>query len=116
MSDTDREPRLKTAIWASMAVRRAHQTGSSGMVLRRGDPDAGGVLAVLRNRNGGLVVLSQVRRMDGEAAWMRATGAEPVDQATADAYVARQVSRDPDLWVLEFDTRDLTPPFEAIIV
>ena len=110
------EPRLKTAIWASMAVRRADQLGRSGMVLRRGDADAGGVLAVLRNRAGAIVVLSQVRRMDGAAAWMRATGSEPVDQEAADAYVARQVGRDPDLWVLEFDAPDLTPPFEATIL
>ena len=47
---------------------------------------------------------------------MRATGAAAVDQQTADAYVARQVSRDPDLWVLEFDAPDLAPPFEAVLV
>ncbi len=110
------EPRLKTAIWASAAIRRADQLGQSGMVLRRGDGDAGGVLAVLRDRGGRIVVLSQMRGMDGQAAWMRATGPAPVDQRDADAYVARQVARDPDLWVLEFEAPDLTPPFEAVIV
>ncbi|WP_428374835.1 DUF1491 family protein [Lichenicoccus sp.] len=110
------EPRLKTGFWVSMAIRRADQEGRSGMVLRRGDADAGGVLAVLRDRTGGVLVLSQVRGMDGEAAWMRGTGATPVDDATADAYVQRQVGRDPDLWVLEFDAPDLMPPFEAKLV
>ena len=33
-----------------------------------------------------------------------------------DAYIARQIGRDPDLWVLEIDGPDLTPPFEARIV
>ncbi len=110
------EPRLKTAIWVSAAVRRADQLGRSGMVLRRGDGDSGGVLAVLRNHAGGIVVLSQMRGMDGAAAWMRATGTAPIGQEAADAYVARQVARDPDLWVIEFDAPDLMPPFEAVIL
>ena len=75
----------------------------------------GGVLVVLRGRDG-LVVLSQVRTADAALAWMRGTGATPVDQAAADAYVARQVRFDPDIWVLEFDAPDLIPPFEAKLV
>jgi len=47
---------------------------------------------------------------------LRATGAAPVQQADVDAYVARQVKFDPDLWVLEFETPDLLPPFEAKIL
>ena len=78
-------------------------------------PDSGGVLVVLRGREG-LVVLSQMRAADGALAWMRATGAAPVDQAAADAYVARQVRFDPDIWVLEFEAPDLLPPFEAKLV
>ena len=77
--------------------------------------DSGGVLVVLRGRDG-LCVLSQVRAADGALAWMRATGTAPVDQAAADAYVARQVRFDPDIWVLEFDSRDMSPPFEAKLV
>jgi hypothetical protein len=83
--------------------------------VRRGDPDAGGVLVVLRGREG-LCVLSQVRSADGALAWMRATGGAPVDQAAADAYIARQVRFDPDVWVLEFDAPDLVPPFEARLI
>ncbi|GAA0591622.1 DUF1491 family protein [Craurococcus roseus] len=109
------EARVKAGIWVSMALRLADLAGRSGVVLRRGDADSGGVLCVLRGREG-LVVLSQVRDAEGRPAWLRGSGAELLDQAAADAYVERQVRRDPDLWVLEFETPDFLPPFEARIL
>ena len=109
------EPRLKAGLWVKMALRLADRDGRPGAVLRKGDADAGGVLVVLRGR-GGLVVLSQMRTAEGALAWMRATGAAPVDQAAVDAYVERQVRFDPDLWVVEFDAPDFVPPFEAKLV
>ncbi len=109
------EPRVKAGLWVSMALRLGQSDGRYGMVIRKGDPDAGGILVVLRGRLG-VAVLSQMRTADGEAAWMRATGPAPVDQETADAYVARQVKFDPDLWVLEFESPDLLPPFDGKIV
>jgi hypothetical protein len=107
--------RLKAGLWVAAALRLGDGEGRPGAVLRRGDADGGGVLVVLRGREG-LCVLTQVRTGEGEAAWMRGTGAAPVDDAAADAYVARQVGRDPDLWVVEFQAPDLTPPFEGRIV
>jgi hypothetical protein len=109
------EPRLKAGLWVKMALRMADREGRAGVVLRRGDADSGGVLVVLRGREG-LAVLSQVRTAEGAAAWMRGTGPAAVDQAAADAYVARQVRFDPDVWVLEFDAPNLLPPFEAKLV
>jgi hypothetical protein len=97
-----------------MALQLGAQSGRFGVVLRKGDPDAGGVLVVLHGRQG-LCVLSQMRTAEGELAWLRATGPEPVGQETVDTYIARQVRYDPDLWVLEFEAPDMLPPFEAKI-
>jgi hypothetical protein len=109
------EPRVKAVLWVQMALRMGDRDGRPGMVLRRGDPDSGGVLIVMRSR-AGLAVLSQVRAADGSVSWLRATGAAPVAQEVADAYVARQTRVDPDLWVVEFDGEDLLPPFEARVI
>lgn len=108
-------PRLKAGMWVSAVLRMGQEDGRFGAVLRKGDPDSGGVLVVLRH-GPEVSVLSQMRSADGELAWMRATGPAPVDDATADAYVGRQVKFDPDLWVLEFEAPDMLPPFEAKIV
>lgn len=98
-----------------MALRLADLAGRSGVVLRRGDADSGGILCVLRGREG-LMVLSQVRDAEGRPAWLKGSGASPVNQETADAYVERQIGRDPDLWVVEFETPDFVPPFECRIL
>ncbi len=109
------EARVKAAIWVQAALRLGNAAGRYGMVLRKGDPDAGGVLVVLHGRLG-MMVLSQSRGAAGEMVWLRGTGAEPVDQVAVDAYVQRQVGYDPDLWVLEFESPDLLPPFEGKVV
>jgi len=109
------EPRIKAGLWVKMALRMADLAGRSGAVLRKGDPDSGGILVVLRGREG-LVVLSQVRAADGAQAWLRGTGPAPVDQQVADSYVERQVGFDPDLWVVECDSPDFVPPFEAKLI
>ncbi|MGH7067785.1 MAG: DUF1491 family protein [Acetobacteraceae bacterium] len=109
------EARLKTEIWVRATLRLADANGRPGAMLRRGDSDAGGVLIVLRGA-AGLCVLSQIRTQEGKPAWLRATGPEPVDQASVDAYLARQTGRDPDIWVIEFPAPDLVPPFAADIV
>ena len=109
------EPRVKAGFWVSAALRLGFQQGRSGAVLRKGDPDAGGILVVLRSRDGNSV-LSQVSAEDGDRAWLRATGPGSVSQEHTDAYIDRQVARDPDLWVVEFEAPDLLPPFEGRIL
>jgi hypothetical protein len=99
------EPRLKAKLRVQAMLRQAQTQGATGAVI----------LAVLRGRDG-LCVLSQMRVEDGRLAWLRATGPEPVDEQAADAYIARQLGFDPDLWVVEFDTPTLTPPFDAELV
>ncbi len=110
------EAKVKAHLWVSMAVRLSDIAGRSAAVLRKGDPDSGGILCVLRDRDGKQVVLSQARDAEGRPAWLRGTGDAPVGEEAASAYVERQVRRDPDLWVLEFESPDLQPPFEARIL
>lgn len=108
------EARIKAGIWVSAALRLGMLDGKPGVVVRKGDADAGGVLVKLHGRSGSMV-LSQFRDMEGELAWMRSTGPEPVPEQAADDYITKQLRFDPDLWVLEFDAPDYLPPFEGKI-
>ncbi len=85
-------------------------------VARRGDEDAGVILLKLNRGDLGFEVLAQIRSAGGELAWQRATGPAPVPETDADAYIARAVNRDPDLWVVEIEDRDARPLFPGAIV
>jgi hypothetical protein len=105
------EPRLKTKLQVLAAVRLCAVHAIPIVVARRGDEDAGTILIKLNQLERGFMVLAQTRTGSGDLAWMRATGELPVDEPTADAYIARQVRRDPDVWVVEIEDREGRPIF-----
>ncbi|OYV59484.1 MAG: hypothetical protein B7Z71_07985 [Acidocella sp. 21-58-7] len=106
---------MKAGLWVQAALRLGQADGRYGVVIRKGDADAGGVLVVLRGHSG-VTVLTQIRDASGELAWLRGTGEVPVEDPVADAYIAKQVKYDSDLWVIEFDAPDYLPPFEGKII
>ena len=107
------DDRLPTDVWVMAHVRQANASGMAAYVVRKGARLGGTVLVKLNQPDLGCRVLSQVRDLDGTMAWMTAHGAEPVPEAEADAYIARAVDRDPDLWVVEFEDRQGRNPFEG---
>ena len=98
------EARLKSSIQVKALIRRCDLAAMGVAVTVRGDPDAGAILVKLYGREAQATVLAQARRPDGTLGWLRATGTAAVAESDADAYIARQRQRDPDLWVIEIET------------
>ena len=105
------DDRLPTDVFVMAHVRRANDSGAAAYVLRKGARTGGTVVVKINQLDQGCRVLSQVRDLDGNLAWMPAHKERLVPEAEADAYIARAVGLDPDLWVVEFEDRDGRNPF-----
>ena len=86
-------------------IRRAELGGASAFVARKGEPDAGAVLVKVSLLDGRARVWSSAYGGDGHRRWLKATGADYVPEAEADAYIARARSRDSDLWIVDIEDK-----------
>ncbi|GLQ05812.1 DUF1491 family protein [Sneathiella chinensis] len=101
------EPKLKAEIWVKAHIRKCAFWNIPVMVVRRGDNSAGTVLIKINRLNGQCMVLTPTTNFeDGSRMWIKGTGADWVDELSADAYIQKQLSFDPDVWVLEIEDRE----------
>lgn len=100
------EPRLKTDIWVSALLKRCTAEAAFAAVVRRGDNTSGSVLVKVNRLDGTAFVLTPARQVSGEGLWMRGTGPDDVLETEADAYIARSLSFDRDLWVIEIEDKE----------
>lgn len=100
---SDDEPRLRTSFWVQTQLRVCDLAAIPFVVLKRGDADAGAVLLRIDKGMKGILVLAREYAADGKRQWRPALGDGPVQGEEADAYIARQTARDPDLWVIDVD-------------
>ena len=97
------EPRLKVQIWVQAQIRLCDVNLIQAVVVRRGDADAGAVVMRLIRGVQKSVLLRRQIQADGTSKWEPAGGAGELDDAAAEAYLAREIKRDPDLWIVEVD-------------
>ena len=95
------DARIKSGVWVKAQVRLCDIAGRPAAILRHGDDDAGTVILKLIGADGRVRLLAQTTAPEGGLAWYRPLGAEPVAEAEAEAYIARQAKFDPDVWALE---------------
>ncbi len=112
----DEPARLKAKLRVQAAVRLCAGRGLMATVARHGDDDAGVILLKQNLMGAGFRVLTQTRDKNGERAWMAGTGPAPVEEKAADAYIARQVDRDSDLWVIEIEDAGGFVPFDEKVI
>lgn len=100
------EPRLKTSLWISAQIRLCDLAFIPAVIARRGDSDAGQVMVLRNFLNGTFELFARTTDLDGNRAWRRVSGPEPVAYEDASKLIAREAEFDPDIWVLEVEDRD----------
>ena len=106
--------RVKSHIWVSAYLRRVNAAFVHAALVRRGDADAGAIYIKVASLDGTAQVFAPLSAQfagmtpGDEAIVEEGRAWQPVyspntREAEADAYLARQAGRDPDIWILEVE-------------
>lgn len=101
--------RLKTALWVAAYLRRCQVEGAFAVVRRRGAEEAGAVFVRVSRLDG----TSDLYGPAPQSAFESGRGADrtftaslakqPASDAAVDAYLAREMKFDPDVWIVEVE-------------
>lgn len=103
--------RLSTELFVQAHVRQCFARGLTATIAHKGDAWGGAIVVKLNLLGPGCRLLTQTRDESGELAWLQVQNGTLMNEGDADTYIARQVARDPDLWVVEIEDRSGTNPF-----
>jgi hypothetical protein len=100
--------RLKSGIWVAAYLRRCHIEGVFAAVRRRGAEEAGAVFVKLSRLDGTAELFGPAPQTAFESrpatrAFSRCVAAKP--DADIEAYLAREIRFDPDVWIIEVEDR-----------
>lgn len=105
------EERLPTHLLVQSHLWRLSAAGVPAYVLRKGERDSGLILLKVTVPFQGTRLFTQGRDLSGKLGWIPGASGAMVDEMAATEFVERHVKRDPDLWVIEVETRDGSNPF-----
>ncbi len=95
--------RLTSEIWVSAYLTRLRTEDIPAFIVKKGDASAGAVLIKLNTLDGRATCFQRsFDLMSGERAWVALSNGVEAD---VDASINKQRSFDPDLWVVEVESR-----------
>jgi hypothetical protein len=103
--------RLKTALWVAAYLRRCHVEGIFAVVRRRGAEEAGAVFVRISRLDGTSDLFGPAPQsafettQDAARAFTPCLKTQTAPDADVEAYLARQLKFDSDLWIVEAEDR-----------
>jgi len=102
--------RLKTALWVAAYLRRCQIEGAFAVVRRRGAEEAGAVFVRISRLDGtsdlfGPAPQSEFDEAQPDRAFSPSFKNLPATDNDVEAYLAREMKFDPDVWIVEVEDR-----------
>ena len=99
--------RLRSDIWVAAYMRTVEVQGGFATLRRRGAAEAGAVFVVFDRLDGRCALFAPGPSGDSlERRFVRAHTAEWASSAEIAERLAREIKRDPDLWIVDVERRD----------
>ena len=92
--------RLTTDIVVGAALRQATGFGIFAAILRKGDARAGAIFVELEKSVNEFCLLARQLNYDDEYEWVCITGTDWVSSEVVQDRLSREVSYDPDCWII----------------
>lgn len=103
--------RVKSGIWVAAYVRRAYVEGAFAVVRRRGADEAGAVFIKIARLDGTAELFGPAPQTafdearPADRAFVSCMKVQPAPEADVEAYLAREIKFDPDVWIVEVEDR-----------
>jgi hypothetical protein len=113
--------RLKSGIWVAAYIRRCQIEGAQAVLRRRGADEAGAVFIKVSKLDGSAEVFGPAPQTafdearPADRAFIRTLKAQPATEADAEAYLARQIKFDPDIWIVEVEDREARNFLDTVV-
>ena len=103
--------RLKSGIWVAAYIRRCQIEGAQAVLRRRGADGAGAVFIKVAKLDGTAEVYGPAPQSSFDEArpaaraFIRSLKTQDATEADTEAYLARQLKFDSDIWIVEVEDR-----------
>jgi hypothetical protein len=113
--------RLKSGIWVAAYLRRCQAEGAYGAVRRRGADEAGAIFIKINLLDGTADLYGPApqaafeQAQPTDRAFSPCLKTSPAPEADAEAYLAREIRFDPDVWIVEIEDRQGRPFLDHLV-
>jgi hypothetical protein len=97
------DDRLPAHVEVSALIRAVDAQGGFGMVIKKGERDAGTLLIICCENGTKLRAFERMPQLDGTRKWVLSKKEDPENKKEFSEYCERRKRQDGDLWIVELD-------------